>query len=363
MALDALRSHKLRSYLTLVGIVLAVTTLVAVMSVVNGLNLYVADRIANLGANAFVVDRMGIITNLRAFAAAQRRPALTAEDYRALAGGQLELSSNVGAVENSTTDVRAGDALQQDVNLMGASPNYGEIRQLNVATGRFITEADELHRQSVCFLGSQVADKLFPNVDALGKSVRAGNQTYTVIGVAVPVGALLGVSQDNFMLIPFTSYQAGWHAPNQTITIFVQARSPELMESAQDEVRVILRTRHHLAYDAPDDFAGALDGVAFFDVAVVAEDHDADIVALEVERHAFDAARKLDHFASLHFVKAVDAGDAVADRKNLADLADLGLGAEVFDLLFQDCGNFSCLNIHGFFRPLSSPATDGRAWL
>jgi putative ABC transport system permease protein len=254
MALDALRSHKLRSYLTLLGIVLAVATLVAVMSVVNGLNLYVADRIANLGANAFLVDRMGIITNLRAFAAAQRRPPLTADDYRALAGGQLELSGDVGAVENSPADVRAGDVLSQDVNLMGATPNYGEIRKLNVASGRFITEADELHRQSVCFLGAQLADRLFPNVDAVGKSVRAGNQTYTVVGVAVAVGAVLGVSQDNFLLIPFSTYRAGWHAPNHTITIFVQARSPELMESAQDEVRVILRTRHHLAYNAPDDF-------------------------------------------------------------------------------------------------------------
>src|SRR5262245_45760694 len=101
MALDALRSHKLRSYLTLLGIVLAVTTLVAVMSVVNGLNLYVADRIANLGANVFVVDRMGIITNLRALSTAQRRPLLTAEDYRAVSQGQLQLSGEVGALESA----------------------------------------------------------------------------------------------------------------------------------------------------------------------------------------------------------------------------------------------------------------------
>src|SRR3990172_4537638 len=106
MALDALRSHKLRSYLTLLGIVLAVTTLVAVMSVVNGLNLYVADRIANLGANVFVVDRVGIITNARRFIEAQRRPPLTVEDYRARVG-QLQLSGSVAAVEASTTDVRS----------------------------------------------------------------------------------------------------------------------------------------------------------------------------------------------------------------------------------------------------------------
>ncbi|HEY4580367.1 MAG TPA: ABC transporter permease [Candidatus Acidoferrales bacterium] len=254
MALDALRAHKLRSYLTLLGIVLAVTTLVAVMSVVNGLNLYVADRVANLGANVFVVDRMGIITNARRFIEAQRRPPLTADDYRALAGGQLQYSGSVAAVETSVTDVRAGNELSEDANLIGATPNYGDIRRLNVASGRFFTEADELHRQPVCFLGAQLATRLFPNVDAVGRSVRAGNQSYRVIGVAASIGAVFGISQDNFLLIPFATYRAGWHAPNRSVTLFVQARDPELMEAAQDEVRLILRTRHHLAYNAPDDF-------------------------------------------------------------------------------------------------------------
>ena len=254
MALDALRAHKLRSYLTLLGIVLAVTTLVAVMSVVNGLNLYVADRVANLGANVFVVDRMGIITNARRFIEAQRRPPLTAEDYRALAGGQLQYSGSVAAVETSVTDVRAGNELSEDANLIGATPNYGEIRRLNVASGRFFTEADELHRQPVCFLGAQMAARLFPNVDAIGRSVRAGNRSYRVIGVAGAIGAVFGISQDNFLLIPFATYRAGWHAPNRSVTLFVQARDPELMEAAQDEVRLILRTRHHLAYNAADDF-------------------------------------------------------------------------------------------------------------
>jgi putative ABC transport system permease protein len=254
MALDALRSHKLRSYLTLLGIVLAVTTLVAVMSVVNGLNLYVADRIANLGANVFVVDRVGIITNLRAFASAQKRPPITAEDYRALSGGQLQLSGEVGALENTTSDVRGANNLDEDANLWGVTPNYGEIRKVNVAYGRFVTEADELHRQAVCVLGSEVAEKLFPNVDAVDKEVRAGNQSYRVIGVAAKMGTVLGISQDNFVIIPFSAYRAGWHKPNGSISLFIQARSPELMEAAQDEVRVILRTRRHLTYNEDDDF-------------------------------------------------------------------------------------------------------------
>jgi putative ABC transport system permease protein len=254
MALDALRSHKLRSYLTLLGIVLAVTTLVAVMSVVNGLNLFVADRIANLGANTFVVDRTGIITNVRAFATAQRRPPITGEDYQALSQGQLQLSAEVGAFEGATSDVRGDNQTAENANVWGVTPNYGEIRKVNVAYGRFITEADELHRQAVCVLGAEIAEKLFPNVDALGKEVRASNQSYLVVGVAAKMGAVLGISQDNFVIIPFSAFRAGWHRPNGSISMFVQARSPELMEAAQDEVRVILRTRHHLAYSSDDDF-------------------------------------------------------------------------------------------------------------
>jgi putative ABC transport system permease protein len=254
MALDALRAHKLRSYLTLLGVVLAVTTLVAVMSVVNGLNLYVADRVANLGANVFVVDRIGIITNARLFLEAQRRPPLTAEDYRALADGQLRYSRGLAAVETSVTDVRAGNELSEDANLIGATPNYGEIRRLNVASGRFFTEADELHRQPLCFLGAQTAARLFPNVDPIGRSVRAGNHSYTVIGVAAALGTVFGLPLDNFLIIPFSTYRAGWHTPNRSVSLFVQARDPELIQAAQDEVRVILRTRHRLSYNDPDDF-------------------------------------------------------------------------------------------------------------
>jgi putative ABC transport system permease protein len=106
----------------------------------------------------------------------------------------------------------------------------------------------------VCVLGADVAEKLFPNVDAVGKEIRASNQSYQVIGVAAKMGTVLGIPQDNFLIIPFSTFRAGWHRPNGSVSLFVQARGPEVMEAAQDEVRVILRTRHHLAYKDDDDF-------------------------------------------------------------------------------------------------------------
>ena len=113
-----------------------------------------------------------------------------------------------------------------------------------------------------------------------------------------------------------------------------------IAERVDDAAEQALADRHL------DDGAGALDGLAFLDLAVGAEDHDADIVGFEIERHAFDAALELDHLAGLHVVEAVDAGDAVADRQHLADFGDFGLLAEILDLLLEDCGDFRGADIH-----------------
>ncbi len=253
LALDALRAHKLRSFLTLLGIILAVTTLVAVMSVVSGLNLYVSDKIANFGANVFILDRFGIITSYEAWLKAQKRPPLTVEDYQALQD-EMRLAERIAALESQVMDVRYENQLFEDVNVIGVTPNYPELRSIEVAHGRGLTEADELHRQPVCFIGADVANRFFPNVDPIGKTVRAGNQTYLVVGVAKAIGTVLGISQDQFLLIPFATFEKIYHVQTGSILLFVQARNTELMGAAEDEARMLLRARHHLDYNAPDDF-------------------------------------------------------------------------------------------------------------
>ncbi len=253
LALDALRSHKLRSFLTLLGVILAVTTLVAVMSVVEGLNLYISDRVANLGASVFVVDRLGIITNWDEFVKAQRRPTIRVEEYEDLAE-RMQLAQQVAALEGGVADVRFGNDLLEDVNIVGVTPNYADVRSYIVVAGRFFTEADELHRSPVCFLGADVVHRFFTYVDPIGKTIRAGAQAYEVVGVAKAIGSIFGQSQDNFVLIPFGVYQKSWHAPNGSLTMFVQARHPELMEAAQDEARLLLRARRHQRWDEPDSF-------------------------------------------------------------------------------------------------------------
>jgi putative ABC transport system permease protein len=254
LALDALRAHKLRSFLTLLGVILAVATLVAVMSVVAGLNFYVADRVANLGANVYLVDRFGIITSQDAWIKAQKRPLVTLEEYQRLREN-MKSAANVAATDDRTMDVRSGNILLENTDLTGVTPNYAEIRNMNLAAGRFLTEGDDMHHAPVCFIGTDVVKKFFPTVDPIGKTIRAGTNTYEVVGVAAEIGSAFGQSQDNYILLPFATYYKDWHKQNDWLTIFVQAQNSEVMQESEDEARMLMRAWRHLPYDAPDNFA------------------------------------------------------------------------------------------------------------
>jgi putative ABC transport system permease protein len=253
LALSALRAHKLRSFLTLLGVILAVTTLVAVMSVIAGLNLYVADRIANLGANVFLVHRFGIITSEDEWIKAQKRPLINYDDYVRLRDN-MKLASAVAAEEDHNVEVKSGNLIMENVQMLGSTPNFAEVRNLYAAQGRFITPADEEHHSEVVFIGPDLASKFFPNVDPLGKTVRVQTHTYEVIGVAEPLGSAFGQSQDNYMIMPLSAWRKGWHTNQDWLTIFVQAPSQELMEASEDEARMLFRAWRHLPYDAPDNF-------------------------------------------------------------------------------------------------------------
>ena len=229
LAIDSLRAHKLRSFLTLLGVILAVTTLVAVMSVVAGLNFYVADRIANLGANVYVLNRFGIITSEDAWVKAQKRPLVTKEEFVSLRTG-MKTAGQIAALLGNVSDVRSGNDLLENVNILGVTANYSEVRSLNIAAGRFLTEADDTHRSPVCFIGADLAKKFFSNLDPIGKMIRAGTHSYEVVGVAAVIGSALGQSQDNFVLTPLETYRKEWGTQRDSLVLFIQAHSAEMMD-------------------------------------------------------------------------------------------------------------------------------------
>jgi putative ABC transport system permease protein len=254
LALDALRAHKLRSFLTLLGVILAVLTLVAVMSVVSGLNFYVADRVANLGANTYVVDRFGIITSRDAWIKAQRRPLLTLDEFEFL-HDNMKLATRVAATGWVVKDLRYGNQLLENTNVMGATADYAELRNIGLHSGRYLTEADNLHHSPICFIGADVAKKFFPNVDPLGKTLRAGSHTYEIVGVAEAIGTAFGESQDNFILIPLVTYYKEWHTQADWLAIFIQAPNAEMIPASEDEARMLMRAHRHLNYNDKDTFA------------------------------------------------------------------------------------------------------------
>jgi putative ABC transport system permease protein len=236
-------------------VILAVTTLVAVMSVISGLNMYVATRVADMGANVFMIDRFGIITSMDEFHKAQKSPMVTLEDYERVRDN-LKTAKAVAAEEDRNVQTRSGNLIMENTDVMGATANFADVRNLNIAQGRFITPSDEEHHADVVFIGPDLAAKFFPNSDPIGKTIRAETHTYEVIGVAEAIGSAFGQSQDNYMIMPLGTFRKGWHRPMvDWVTIMVQAPDGEMMAACQDEARMLMRAWRHLPFDAPDNFA------------------------------------------------------------------------------------------------------------
>jgi putative ABC transport system permease protein len=257
VALETLRAHKMRSFLMLLGIILSVATLIVVIALISGVNLYIANKVANLGSNAFTVMRYPIITEMEDLVKAMRRNKLvTWDDYEALKEN-LKLPKNVGAEAWTSGKSRVGSLTIQDTSIRGVSASMGDIDAQEMSDGRYITEADENSRAMVAMVGSDLADKLFPGLDPVGHEVMLDNRPFIIVGVAKSVGTVLGQSRDNFAYIPVETYIKIYGA-YEGIWINVQARGAEWMERTQDETRVLMRARRHLGPNETDAF-GILD--------------------------------------------------------------------------------------------------------
>ncbi len=254
LALDAIRSHKLRSFLTLLGVIISVATLIAVVSVVEGMNFYIADRMANLGSNVFSVNRFGIINNLKDWVDAQKRKRITVDDMDAMREN-MKLAKAVGGTSGNRADIKYGNQQLQDVNVRGVTPNMINISTETVNIGRYITESDYSRHGNAAFIGFDVADKLFPGLDPLGKEIYFRGQSFIIVGVAKALGSVFGQSQDNFVYIPLTTYMKLFDDNRFTsVSIQIQAVSAPLMLEAQDEARLLMRARRHVKWADKDDF-------------------------------------------------------------------------------------------------------------
>jgi len=265
VALETLRTHKLRSFLMLLGVILAVSTLIIVVALITGANHYIASRVANLGTDVFLLTRFPLISSLDDFARFNRRNRnITWEDYEALQE-HLKLPKNLGVEVRENARARFGGTVLEDVNLRGVTASIGEMDVEQLAEGRYITTTDEGHRTTVAVLGSEVAAKAFNGVDAIGKTIELDGRPYEVVGVMKEIGSSLGQSQDRYAYIPVQTFLKAYSVQNRSITINVQARGADWVQRTQEEVRVLMRARRHLRPSEDDNF-GILSSAVLLDL-------------------------------------------------------------------------------------------------
>ncbi len=255
LALEALRSHKLRSFLTLLGVVIATTTLIVVMSIVNGMNVYIATHIANLGANTFVLHQFQWAQGFDSFLKARRRNLpIRMQDYDYLVEN-LRGYEHISAIANLQPNplARYRDRLIEEIQLTAVTPSHADIGREKVERGRYINDTDYEHNARVCVIGQDLVEKLFPWVDPLDKEVLLGGIPFRVIGVMEKVGSTFGQSQDNFAFVPLTTYRVVW-ATRPELLVFVMAPDAQHMLELEDETRALMRVRRHVPYKEEDTF-------------------------------------------------------------------------------------------------------------
>ena len=264
IALETLRSHKLRSFLTLLGVILSVSTLIIVVSMVQGANKYVAEKVANFGSNVFLVSRFPIITSAEMFVKLSRsNKNITWEDYEYVRDN-MKLAEAVGLEAHHNGVVKYKTETIEDIDVRGVTANMVGIDTEEPVLGRYISDPDDVHRANVTMIGNDVAKRFFASIDPLGKSIYIDGEAYEVVGVAKEMGSAFGQSQDSFVYIPVQTWRKVYGS-NVSMNINVKAAAADLMQPAEDEARALMRARRHLA-GRQDDTFGLVEPSAIMDL-------------------------------------------------------------------------------------------------
>ncbi len=253
-ALRAIRAHRLRSFLTLLGIIIGVGTLVGVVSVITGLNQFVHEKVIQLAPDVYVVQKFGILRSREEFLDALKRRDFDWNDYKVVSR-TLTRADGVAAeiVGRSATKYR--DRRLGDVQVQGTTANFGPMLRLDIEPGgRYFTPIEDDTARRVVVIGSDVKDELFPQQDPIGHELLLGGAGYRVIGLLAKQGRTLGEERDRKVFIPFQAYRRQFGS-RESINILVKARGGVAgLEASIDEVRAVLRALRHTSFKAPDPF-------------------------------------------------------------------------------------------------------------
>jgi putative ABC transport system permease protein len=254
VAFASLRSNKLRSFLTVLGILIGVSSVIAVVAIIDGLDGYIANRVLQLGTKSFTVQKMpNIITSFQQFIEMNKRKDISMEDVYAVKSA-CEACAEVGGQLATSRSAKWGRTTQDNVQIMGITenvPRIGSVREL--VAGRHLIQDDVDEARHVGVIGTDLVAAFFGSMEPLGKTVLFDGHAVKVVGVAEKKGSVFGQSQDNFVWVPISTFRK-FYGGRRSVLIQVEAGSMGQLENAQDQVRVILRNRRHLDYEKADDF-------------------------------------------------------------------------------------------------------------
>jgi len=254
IALETLRTHKLRSFLTLLGVILSVSTLIVVVSMIRGTNVYISDRVFNFGSNVFLVTQYPITSSREEFVKLQRRnKPITWENYEFVRDNMTFAKAFAFILNRGTGEAKYQNQDMQNVLIRGVTGGMAELDTVEVAFGRAISDADNEHRSDVAFIGTDLVNRFFVGTDALGKILYLDGKAYTVVGVAKEIGSTLGQPQDTFAYIPALTYQKAY-GTQQSGNIRIQAKGPQFVSLAEDEARMLMRAYRHVQPSEDDNF-------------------------------------------------------------------------------------------------------------
>jgi putative ABC transport system permease protein len=254
LALQSLWGNKMRTTLTLIGVVMGVGSVIMVITLVNGANRYVATKLSGYGADVFQVSRQAsVIFSAQDYFRFQKRKTIRIEDYDAVRESCTDCS-DVGAALSKSTNVFYNGHSSDNTEVRGYTWTMLSLNNIDIATGRGFTPSDEDHGTHDAIVGYDIVDNILGEGDPIGKEIRVDGIPHTIVGVGERQGKTLGESQDNWVAVPISTYQQTY-GYNDSINIFARvAGGAQVMERAEDQVRVLMRARRHDAPGSPDDF-------------------------------------------------------------------------------------------------------------
>jgi putative ABC transport system permease protein len=253
ISVQALRVNKLRSGLTLLGVIIGVTTVVSVLSVISGLNDYVLNKVVNLNPDVMVFTRYGILRSRQEFILASKRKPVTLRDLR-LIRDECRSCSEVGAQADQVANVRAGARRLSDVPITGYTANVATLLKIDLQAGRFFTHSEDEHASPVAVIGTDLKDQLFPNLDPIGRTVYVRGYPLRVVGLQSKLGKVLGQNRDKVLLVPLSFLQKIMTSDEGIAILVRPARGMQGFDQTQDEVRVLLRSLRKTPFRSQDPF-------------------------------------------------------------------------------------------------------------